>query len=96
MDTQLYPITVRDARKACRLRATCRRLRVTLGRRQGAPRDAKLLKSLAVLIIPSPRLGPKQRALLAAEVIRYSPGKGCYVSYWGVGGRWAMPGQPRC
>ncbi len=31
-----YPISVRDARKACRLRATRRRLRATLGRRQGA------------------------------------------------------------
>ncbi len=30
------PIPTRDARKACRLRATCRRLRATLGRRQGA------------------------------------------------------------
>jgi hypothetical protein len=35
VDWQSYPITVRDARKACRLRATRRRLRATLGRRQG-------------------------------------------------------------
>jgi hypothetical protein len=36
VDRRSYPITVRDARKACRLRATRRRLRATLGRRQGA------------------------------------------------------------
>jgi hypothetical protein len=36
MDRRSYPITVRDARKACRLRATRRQLRATLGRRQGA------------------------------------------------------------
>jgi hypothetical protein len=36
MDTRSYLITTRDARKTCRLRATCRRLRATLERRQGA------------------------------------------------------------
>jgi hypothetical protein len=57
----------RDARKACRLRATRRRLRATLVWRQGAPRDVKaggrpdgrskkLFYSPTVLIVSDPRL----------------------------------------
>jgi hypothetical protein len=48
VDRRSYPITLRDARKACRLRATRRRLRVTFWRRQGARKLRATLGRLQV------------------------------------------------